>query len=63
VVGLPHDFADKIKKRLEPVVVQGNGSEITALSEAVARGVRETLDTVLDQLDAWTEWDAEKGLR
>jgi hypothetical protein len=63
VVCLPHDFLDKIKQRLEPVVVQADENEITGVSEAVARGVRETLATVVDQLDAWTEWDARKGLR
>ena len=53
VVGLPHDFVDKLKARMD----------FLSDDHGVSTGIAEALGVVVDQLDAWTEWDAQGGLR
>lgn len=50
---LPHDFVDKLKARVEDLTDE----------HGVATGIASALELVVDQLDAWTEWDARKGWR
>jgi hypothetical protein len=53
IVGLPRDFVDKLRHRLEPLTDD----------HGVATGIQHALETFVDQLDAWTEWDARQGWR
>lgn len=53
LVGLPADFVHKLVTRTEEL------SDDTA----VKVGIRDALHLVVDQLDAWTEWDDKKGWR
>jgi hypothetical protein len=53
IVCLPHDFVAKIKARVEDL----------ADDHGVATGISNAVDMFVDQLDAWTEWDALKGWR
>lgn len=53
IVCLPHDFVDKLKARTEDLTDD----------HGVATGIKEALGAFIDQLDAWTEWDAVKGWR
>lgn len=50
---LPHDFVAKLKARMD----------FLSDDHGVLTGVAEALGVVVDQLDAWTEWDAVKGWR
>jgi hypothetical protein len=63
IVALPHDFVDKLKRRMVPIVVQADEHSVSSVAEAVSSGVQDILNMVVDQLDAWTEWDARKGWR
>jgi len=53
IVCLPHDFVDKLKAR----------TEFLSDDHGVCTGIAEALGVVVDQLDAWTEWDARQGWR
>lgn len=53
IVCLPHDFVDKLKARTEDLTDD----------HGVATGIRDALMLFVDQLDAWTEWDARQGWR
>jgi hypothetical protein len=53
IVCLPHDFVSKIKARVEDLTDD----------HGVATGISNAVDMFVDQLDAWTEWDALKGWR
>lgn len=53
IVCLPHDFVDKLKARMDSV----------SDDHGVLTGIGEARSMVVDQLDAWTEWDARKGWR
>lgn len=63
IVCLPHDFVDKLKRRMAPIIVQADEQSVTSLAEAVSSGVQDILLMVVNQLDAWTEWDSQKGWR
>lgn len=53
IVCLPHDFVAKLRARGEGL----------SDDHAVLTGIANALDLAVDQLDAWTEWDAQKGWR
>lgn len=53
IVCLPHDFVDKLKARMD----------FLSDDHGVSTGIAEALGVVVDQLDAWTEWDSKKGWR
>lgn len=53
IVCLPHDFVDKLKARMD----------FLSDDHGVSTGIAEALGVVVDQVDAWTEWDARKGWR
>jgi hypothetical protein len=53
IVCLPHDFVDKLKAR----------TDFLSDDHGVSTGIAEALGLFVDQVDAWTEWDARKGWR
>lgn len=50
---LPQDFVAKLRARVEDL----------SDDHGVSTGIASAVDLVVDQLDAWTEWDARKGWR
>lgn len=63
IVCLPHDFVDKIKFRLDGVVDDQGYAHAPAVAQARNVLAEEARMVFVDQLDAWTEWDAKKGWR